>query len=199
MFEILAAAGVTANKFVGSTIEEYGAILTDNIKIRRMENQIKNFYKVKQLVDKYNISIKSIDLKALFPYLNAVSLEEDDSLQEVWANLFVNYIDSSKNLLSTVFPDILSQLSSLDVEILRQMASNNGTLKLDDRYINPKAWTSKMLVNIERLRLIELAPDFAMSFRDQVNGDSGDSQSKKNYDAYYITEFGKEFIEACTR
>ena len=94
-------------KAIGPTAEEFGLAISDNLKIRRFKNQIKNLEKAKQIAQKNNVSIKQINLKALIlPYLEGVALEEDETLQDMWANLFVNYIDTTnKNLTMTVFPE----------------------------------------------------------------------------------------------
>ena len=61
---------------------------------------------------------KMSSLTALFPYLEGIALEEEEDLQEMWANMFVNYIDTEKNLTMMVFPDILKHLSSNEVKML---------------------------------------------------------------------------------
>lgn len=39
-------------------------------------------------------------------------MEEEEILQDKWVALFVNYIDSKKSFNSTVFPYILTQIST---------------------------------------------------------------------------------------
>ena len=97
-----------------------GLLLSDNVKVWRLKNQIRNLNKVEQYVKTRGINVKKVNLK-LFPYLEGVSMEEDDKLQDVWARLMTNYIDSKKNLSLTVYPNILKQLWTNEVNILEYM------------------------------------------------------------------------------
>lgn len=154
---------------------------------------LKNLEKVRVLSEKYNAKIKQIDLKALFPYLEGVSLEEDDTLQDMWANLFLNYIDADQKMLSTVYPDILKHLSTKEAGILKYMHENSGILS-----VGPKASSNKLIVddkelqNLERLRLIEPQGNFSLV------GDMSDpiiEEAAPNF--YYTTAFGDDFISSC--
>lgn len=115
---------------IGKPAEEFGLMLADNVKLWRLNNQIRNLKKVQKICEKAKIKTKQVDLKVLMPYLESVSLEENDELQNLWANLFVNYIDSNKNLATHVYPSILSQLSSDEVKLLKYFV-NNLTLPIE--------------------------------------------------------------------
>lgn len=116
-------------KAIGPTMEEIGLQLSDGIKMRRLRNQLNNLARAEQIAKEQNVKLSRINLKALFPYLEGVALEEDCELQEMWANLFVNYIDSNKNLTMHVFPGILGQLSTNEVKMIAFMGNNGKRLK----------------------------------------------------------------------
>ena len=67
--------------------------------------------KAKDYVQKLNITTKEVPLKTLVPLLDHASLEEDEELQNKWAVLLSNLVDSNKNIHNHVFPYILSQVS----------------------------------------------------------------------------------------
>ncbi|KQN32358.1 hypothetical protein ASE92_17275 [Pedobacter sp. Leaf41] len=94
--ESLVETAKTANgiltKLIGPAAEEWGGIISDNLKPRRLKNQIRNLKKVQQIVQDEGLKLRNVNLKVLFPYLENVSLEEDESLQNMWANLFTNYL-----------------------------------------------------------------------------------------------------------
>jgi hypothetical protein len=69
-------------------------------------------------VKKNNIETKAIPPKLLCPYLENASLEDDEDLQDKWAILLMNMVDSTKNVQNHVFPYILSQLSKTEFNIL---------------------------------------------------------------------------------
>jgi len=148
-------------KAIGAAVTEIGETLADNVKLRRLKNQIKNFQKAKKIAEDSKIDIKQINLKALVPYLEGVSLEEDEVLQGIWANLFVNYIDSNKNLTINVYPDILRQLSTEEVSILKQMQANSkrNRIRVMSRSLHGQMQEPfvyfDQLTNLERLGIVE--------------------------------------------
>jgi hypothetical protein len=183
------------DKAIGPSVEELGQSMSDNLKIRRLSNQLKNLEKAKKIAEEHNVSIKQINLKALFPYLEGVALEEDENLQDLWANLFVNYIDTNKNLTLTVFPDILKHLSSNEVKMLNFMSINHGRIKKS--YWNTKAknfssdYTLEEMGNLIRLGLIREETNFSMY--------DGNKIEELMPEKYYLTEFGDAFLKACQR
>jgi hypothetical protein len=198
-------------KIFGPAADEFGMQLADNMRIRRLKNQIKNLEKVQRIVEKENITMKQIDLKALVPLLEATALEENEELQNMWTNLFTNYIDAGKNLLTHVYPGILRQLSSDEVAILKRMQAEGNWIRIVDRETlrgNPKEGFaySDEIRNLIRLGIVEGMPPFK----------SEDRQVQRRYDIFIktqgkstikpvpadtciLTEFGKQFLEACSR
>ncbi|WP_288741633.1 Abi-alpha family protein, partial [uncultured Rheinheimera sp.] len=110
-----------ADKLVLPSIEELGLLVKDQISYWRFKNQIKILNKAKTLCEKNNVSIKSIPPKILCPYLENASLEDDDELQDKWAALLVNMVDSRLNIQNHVFPYILSQLSKDEFNLLESV------------------------------------------------------------------------------
>jgi hypothetical protein len=187
---------------VGPSVEELGLLLSDNVKLWRLKNQIRNLEKVKNIVDKENIDVKQVNLKVLIPYLEGVSLEEDETLQNLWANLFVNYIDSKKNLTINVYPNILKQLSTNEVKILNYMQSHEGRLQYGgynaDKNIQVN---SEEIANLERLGVVK---EFLELIQYGGQPDDNNGQWKWDIDEdssgiFYITDFGYEFLRACER
>lgn len=183
------------SKAIGPTVDEFGQGLSDNLKLRRFKNQVQNLAKAKKITEEFGVNIKQINLKALFPYLEGVSLEEDETLQEMWANMFVNYIDSDKNLTLTVFPDILKHLSSNEVKMIKFMSENRG-------YINGNTWGSSQkkfpgtytleeMGNLARLGLIREVGNYSLY--------DGNKIEELQPDQYYLTELGYAFLQACVR
>lgn len=188
-------------KIFGPALDEVGLIIQDNIKLKRLKNQIRNLEKVRSIVEKEDISIKQVDLKVIVPYLDNVSLEEDESLQDAWANLFTNYIDSDINLLSTVYPSILSQISSLDLQILEHMSTLTGELQLYRPVsIGGHDISYYHLSNLIRLGLVEEVKSYTTKnssswheipeYLPVIQNDDGN---------YIITSFGSDFLDACRR
>lgn len=189
-------------QLIGPSIDELGLLFSDNVKLWRLKNQIKNLEKVKKIVDEENINIKQVNLKVLIPYLEGVSLEEDETLQNLWAKLFANYIDTAKNLTINVYPNILKQLSTNEVKILTFMQSNGSKLKFSGYNANKEIEASaEELANLERLGVIKEYLKLS-----QYGGDTDYSTGQWRWDIeeessgeFYITDFGYEFLKACER
>ena len=182
------------DKLTGSSVKEMGLLFNDNVKLWRLKNQIRNLEKVKKLVSKKGLELKHVNLKVLLPYLEGVSLETDDFLQDKWANLLTNYIDSSKNLKIAVYPGILKQLSTNEVKILEYTKNYNlfygNHFNAKNNKDNFKG-SNEEIANLERLGLIKEVVEISKY------GDGHSDYEELVSDEYYITPFGKELIRAC--
>jgi hypothetical protein len=67
--------------------------------------------KAKDYVEKKKVNLKEIPIKILVPLLENASLEDNQELQDKWANMIVNLVDSQMNLQNQIFPYLLSQIS----------------------------------------------------------------------------------------
>jgi hypothetical protein len=102
--------------FENSAIKELGGVLTDNIRYRRLQNQIAILEKVKALVEEHNMKLKDVNLKVMLPLLNYSSLEENPDLQTKWAKLI-------KNILTISIQEVLQQKA---IEILSKMSNEDA-------------------------------------------------------------------------
>tara|TARA_A100000171_G_scaffold51342_4_gene65370 strand:+ start:56 stop:823 length:768 start_codon:yes stop_codon:yes gene_type:complete len=111
------------NKLVGPTVEQIGLLFADKIQYFRLKNQIKIVIKTKKFVDSQNIKIKELPIKILAPLLEQGSFEENEDLQDLWAKMLANMIDSDKNLQNNIYPYILGQLSIQEYDALKNLES----------------------------------------------------------------------------
>lgn len=93
------------------TVEESGLFIKDSISSYRFKKQIKILEKARGVCEKNNISTKTINLKLLCPLLEFAGIEDNEELENRWANLLANMVDSNQNIDNHVFPYILSQIS----------------------------------------------------------------------------------------
>ncbi|WP_413615133.1 DUF4393 domain-containing protein [Halomonas cupida] len=109
------------DKLVLPPAEELGFLIKDQISLWRFNNQVKILNKAKAVCEKNNVDVKAIPPKLLCPYLEHASLEDNDELQDKWAILLVNMVDSQQNIHNHVFPYILSQLSIDEFKLLESV------------------------------------------------------------------------------
>src|SRR5690606_25149197 len=76
----------------GHAASELGLLLGDKIRQFRFTNQVKILSKAKILVERNNLPMSVIPIKILVPLLESCSLEEDEDLQDLWANLLANML-----------------------------------------------------------------------------------------------------------
>jgi len=72
------------------------------------------------------LKIKEIPVKILVPLLEHSSLEEDDELQDKWAKMLANMVDSELNLQNHIFPYLLSQISLAEFNALRKLSTDEA-------------------------------------------------------------------------
>jgi hypothetical protein len=186
-------------KIVGPVADEIGNSFADNIKYWRFKNQLRNLEKVKAKATQKGITLKQINLKVMFDYLEGVSLEEDNDIQEMWANLLTNYIDSGKNLKVNVYPLILRQVSSNEVNILKFMDLNKGALHLEPTKEIMEIEDAE-LANLERLGLIKKSIISFSGFGKRKIKMEATRYNPLNdlFRKYEVADFGYDFLKACS-
>lgn len=179
------------------SLDEVGELFADKVKVWRLHNQIKSFEKVRKIVEKENVKTRDINMKVLFPYLEGVAIEDDETLQDMWANLFVNYIDSDKSLTLTVYPEILKQLSSNEANSLKYIYDTFRQNQFNAKVVSI---TPSEFSNLERLGLIQSEIEYYMHEIETGLGHSKPGKIFPDYtDEWFLTNFGFDFVEACTR
>jgi len=94
-----------------NTGQQIDLLFADKLKFQREINAAKATLKAQKLSEQLGITIKPIPTKILVPLLENASLEDEDELQDKWANMIVNMADSEKNLQNQIFPYLLGQIS----------------------------------------------------------------------------------------
>ncbi|GAB4036701.1 Abi-alpha family protein [Spirosoma jeollabukense] len=102
----------------GPATKELGELFADKMRYRRLKNQISIFNKTVYLLEQNNLKPKELKLKTLVPLLEQCSLEENEELQEKWANLLTNIATSPENGLEPRLVKTLSNLTPLEAQIL---------------------------------------------------------------------------------
>lgn len=131
------------NKLIIPTVEETGLLLRDKVTMWRFNNQVKMLNKAQVICEKNGVNPKKVSLKVLCPLLDYAGLEEDEVLQDKWAQLLANMVDSGQNIENHVFPYILSQIST------------NEFLSLETTVILNDERTKKLNLELEDLRRVK--------------------------------------------
>lgn len=116
--QILDKTSTFVNKLLGPSINEFGELFADKVKYVRLKNQIKIFNKSRELLEKNGLEPRVLNLKTLVPLIEKSSIEDDELLQDKWANLICNISTTPENGLEPRLINTLSSLSSLEAKIL---------------------------------------------------------------------------------
>jgi hypothetical protein len=104
---------------LGEAVKETGGMIADQIRFRRFRNQIIIFSKAKELVAISGISPKQINLKTLCPLIEYSSLEEEEPIQNIWANLIANIsTQNTEQFLDLKCIAILKEITPNEVLLL---------------------------------------------------------------------------------
>lgn len=93
---VVESFGHFLGRIIGEPGEQVGGLLADKLRYMRVENAVRFKSKIEILVQgaAEGSLTKKLPLNVLCPLLDAATLEEDNSAQELWANLLVNGIDT---------------------------------------------------------------------------------------------------------
>lgn len=109
------------DKLIMPSVEEAGLLLKDSVTMWKFKKQVRMLNQAKAYCEKNGISPKTISLKLLCPLLDYSAIEEEEILQDKWAILLSNLVDSEQNIQNHVFPYILGQLSANEFLVLEKV------------------------------------------------------------------------------
>ena len=146
---------------------------------------------------------EAISLKLGLPFIEKASLEEDPTLQELWANLLANALNPNHSSeIRTIFVDIIHNLSPFDALILNAFnisshplipkPLNQTMVKTNEGY---KEFPTKTVEDsLAVLKSLNLVTDIAVS-EDVFLGNTGIVHG----DEIHLTPLGTLFTNACVK
>lgn len=105
----------------GLVTESFG-IFKDKIRERRKINQLKFAKKIQEEAKSLNLTVEqfaSIDLRELAVIEQHAILEEDETLQSMWARLIVDSVNNNEDKDNLTFMNILKEITPLQAKILK--------------------------------------------------------------------------------
>ncbi len=117
------AQGIVRTLF-GPAAEQVGLILAESVGAYRHRNLANIVLKAKEKLDAVGLPVRSVPLKIIHPMLEAASLEEEPTLQDLWASMLANAASDGSGVLPS-FPEILRQMTGVDAKLLCEFAKQN--------------------------------------------------------------------------
>ena len=119
-------AGGFIARYVAGPLEEGVGILHDRLKYVRWERQVRLMQRADQFLREAGLAAPSrgVPLKIAIPLLQAATIEDDDSLQDLFAALLVNAANAGSGVeVHRSFIEILSQITPIEARILNVIYS----------------------------------------------------------------------------
>ena len=112
--------------FIAGPLEQATGLVEDKLRYMRWERQQRFMERVCQIMKELdeNAPTKLVPMKFAVPLFQAASLEDDDYLQDLWANLLVNAsVEKQRFELRRAYIDILERLSPLEALVIEKIYS----------------------------------------------------------------------------
>ena len=137
-------AGRDLARFIRGPAGEVMGMLWDHLRVIRFERQVRLRDRVHHFLAERGMDAptRKMALKIVLPIIENATLEEDDSLQDIWAKLLVNSGDADSGIEPrSAFGSVLAEMSALDV---RNLAMIDSASKLKGDSASKGVWTHRL-------------------------------------------------------
>ena len=114
------------SKFIAGPLEQGIGIFEDKLKYQRWEQQVALMEKANRKMKERGLQAptQAIPMKIAIPLFQASCLENDDDLQELWANLLVNGADKDSGIrMRRFYISLLQDLNAFDALVFNKLYS----------------------------------------------------------------------------
>jgi hypothetical protein len=119
--EVSKEEGSAMKRFFGAAtpgfVKDRVGIWNDNARLARFENFCKIVNKAEKIRKKYKIESRTLPLKLGVKFIEDASLEDNETIQSMWANLLANS-DSGKTSASSIYMSILKSMTPAEATVL---------------------------------------------------------------------------------
>ncbi len=174
-----------------------GLIGGDWIKYWRWNNLVKLAQKVRAKSEALNLDVSKVSPKFLSQFFEASSLDEDDTIQEMWANLLLNKsINPTTNGYYISILQNLEPVEAIIIDALYQQSNGNTDTSFDFNLVA----TLPMVVDAKQLAVMVHKLYSFNILRPPINN----GMQMGNYPvaletikAFRFTEMGLDFCDKC--
>ena len=211
-------AGIEATQQLGNFVsritteplETVMGILNDKLQFIRWERKLRLAERGREILDQRGIEgpLRPIPYKLALPIIEHASLEDNDELQDLWANLLVSAVDPKfDGLIRSAYIDIIKQLEVVDVHLLNAVYESyhqwreerrlllEGKTPSDNYYLTSHCPVDKDDV-MERLGIASSVYENSIDNLVRVRCVG---TYFYHFEKVFITSLGLSFVEACTR
>ena len=203
-------------KLAGSAAEELGLTFRDSLRMFRAKRAVRFLEQFKKTCTNAGIDPRAIKVSLLFDIFEGATLEENDDLQDMWANLLTNAADSRERVLvRSAFPQILRQISKEEAVYLSEMfeVSRRTEMFILKAYVPPPfdafdagptappKLDAVSYDNLRRLGLIDVNTETIPAATSTASLDELRAGAKTyrvlTEETYTLTSLGSALVQAC--
>jgi hypothetical protein len=189
------------HKLAGPMAEEVGQMMGDRMKLYALKNWIDVVKRGQQILADAHLPTNAVPPRLFLPILQAASIEDDETLQGLWAGLLASASEESDSL-SPSFIETLKQLTPAEAKALNDFFESVPT---QDRISFDDAATSLVLRGFKgKPQLVAICDTFERLgfFRRQydvrqIQPQRYEMQSNEVVWKYEFTKYGLQFMKAC--
>jgi hypothetical protein len=198
------------HRLTGPMFDEFGAILADKAKVYRAKNLVSTVRKVERILGDAGLPANAVPTRLLLPIMEASSVENTETLQEMWAGLLATASQQTDSV-SPSFIEALKQLTPDEARHLEVICQESLKLFKKERltdgtelvlwafgarsYVGPKEFDVPPSVypdTYERLGLIR------RNYKVNSYFDRSEEKVSSDVDDWYeFTEYAIRFLDAC--
>jgi hypothetical protein len=210
--DVLAPFTNLIHSLCGPAFTEYGLAWGDAARVFRLRQLKRLLEKTQKRIEEKKINPQAVKFSLLQDIMDRGSLEDNDDLQDRWANLLASASDPDhQSRRIGTFPQILSQLTREEAHYLEEQSdvADKSEAHLLTSYISdeemsehPAKLQEADYDNLKRLGLIQELGEFVPAAKTGATPDEILSGRKREYEPltlekYGITSLGYEFVQAC--
>src|ERR1700739_3481555 len=179
----------------GPAAEEIGLALRDSVRIFRFKRQVRFFKQVEQVCREGSIKPKAVRLPLLLDIIDRASIEDDDEIQDMWANLLVNAADSRHEPpVVAAFLDVLKQLSKVEALFLKHLFVLEEDQRERPIHTRENWRGEKLSVRIRQYPAVTMLEILSLCEQNLVRLGVLEGGGRVGYS---LTPFGQAFVKAC--
>jgi hypothetical protein len=176
-------------------VREFAAWATDLIRYRRAPHQARLLMRAAEKIKASGLPPSAIEDKLLRAVLEDGPMEDDEQMQERWANLLANAGTTDAGTIKIAFPKILSELEPAEASLLDTLANRTSDEAFRITKFTPqecREWGADQanLDNLNRVGLIH----YVRTMPTTVGSISDEGAT---IIAVRFTELGWAFVQAC--
>ena len=123
------------HRLTGPVCDDIGAMISDSMKPYRAKNFVSTLRKTERILREAGLPANAVPTRLLFPIVDASSIEDDDTLQEMWAGLLATASQETDSV-SPSFLETLKQMTPQDARHLEVICRESVKHFNDVRQVN---------------------------------------------------------------